>query len=114
VVKRPAPFLFLALALGAALPAGAQQPISEPQTFPVERLRLATSRAGLIDVEAADVAPHLAWDAGLWMGYARNPLLVYRQGDNARVGALVADRLGATWWPPSGSSASSRRAWTCR
>ena len=39
--------------------------------------------------EEASVAPHLMWDAGLWMGYAQNPLLVYRIGDNARLGPLV-------------------------
>lgn len=92
--RLPAPFL---LALAVVLPAAssAQQEVTETQSFPVERLRISTNRQGLIDVEDASVAPHLTWDAGLWLGYARNPLLVYRLEDNARLGPLVESRLGA-------------------
>jgi len=92
--RLPARFL---LALAVVFPAAsfAQREVTEPQSFPAERLRISTNRQGLIDVEDATVAPHLTWDAGLWMGYARNPLLVYRTEDNARLGPLVESRLGA-------------------
>jgi large repetitive protein len=91
--RLPARFsLLLAVALPAA--SFAQHTVPEPQSFPVERLRVSTNRQGLIDVEDASVAPHLALDTGLWLGYARNPLLVYREADNARLGPLVESRLG--------------------
>ncbi|HEY8208204.1 MAG TPA: OmpA family protein [Myxococcaceae bacterium] len=87
--------LLRALALLVPALAGAQQDVTEAQSFPVERLRISTNRQGLIDVEEASVLPHLAWDVGLWLGYARDPLLVYRLADNARVGPLVENRLGS-------------------
>src|ERR1043165_1662936 len=83
------------LALTVVVPA-ASSAQNEPQGFPVERLRISTNRQGLIDVEDASVAPHLAWDAGLWLGYARNPLLLYRIEDRSRLGPLVENRLGAS------------------
>ena len=92
--RLPARFL-LALAVVFPAASSAQQELTELQGFPVERLRISTNRRGLIDVEEASVAPHLTLDAGLWLGYARNPLLVYRLGDNARLGPLVESRLGA-------------------
>lgn len=93
--KLPACFL-LALAVVSPAVSSAQQQVTEPQGFPVERLRISTNRQGLIDVEDASVAPHLTLDAGLWLGYSRNPLLVYRLSDNARLGPLVESRLGGS------------------
>ena len=92
--RLPARFL-LALAVVFPAAASAQSELTEPQGFPAERLRISTNRRGLINVEEASVAPHLVWDAGLWLGYARNPILVYRLEDNARLGPLVESRLGA-------------------
>jgi len=76
--------------------ARAQQSVTEAQSFPLERLRLSTARSGIIDVESGAVAQHLAWDVGLWVGYERNPLILYRLPDGQRVGALVSDRVGST------------------
>ena len=91
------PFSRLAsLALSLSLTAGAQQDVTEAQSFPVERLRISTNRQGLIDVEDASVSRHLDWDVGLWLGYARSPLLVYRLADNTRVGSLVENRVGGS------------------
>ncbi len=82
--------------LCASLPASAQQLAVEDQRFSLERLRLSTTREGLIDVESAAVLPHLAWDFGLWVGYEKNPLVVNRISDGTRLGALVSDRVGAS------------------
>lgn len=68
--------------------------VVEPRSFPAERMRLAVDRLGLIDVEWGSVISHLSWDVGLWAGYAKNPLVLYRTSDQRRVGALVADRVG--------------------
>jgi outer membrane protein OmpA-like peptidoglycan-associated protein len=86
--------LLLALAVVFPAASSAQQDVTETQSFPVERLRISTNRQGLIDVEDASVAPHLTLDAGLWLGYSRNPLLVYELENNARLGSLVQNRLG--------------------
>ncbi len=65
--------------------------------FPVERFRLSSDRAGILDVESADVAPHKSYDFALWGGYADDPLTVYRtvNGNRERVGDLVSHRVGA-------------------
>ncbi len=86
----------LSLVLLTSLTASAQQLATEVQSFPLERLRLSTNRNGLIDVESAALAPHLAWDVGLWLGYARNPLVLNRVSDDSRLGPLVSDRVGGS------------------
>jgi hypothetical protein len=58
----------------------------------IERFRLAIDRAGVLDVEWADVPGHLSWSAGLAVGFAHDPLVVYDHAGNA-VDALVEQRL---------------------
>src|SRR5688572_16207826 len=77
----------LALSLGATAPAAA-----EVTAFPVERFRPTLDRDGLIDVESGSVGEHLTWDAGLWLNYALNPLILHQNGE--RVQSLVQHRIG--------------------
>ncbi len=84
--------LLLVIAVAAAGPAGAQ--VLEKRSFPAERLQLASDRDGLIDVEWAGVPHPGTWDADLWLGFARNPLVVYQEPGRSRIGQLVKDRAG--------------------
>ncbi|MCC6810964.1 MAG: OmpA family protein [Deltaproteobacteria bacterium] len=70
------------------------QTVDEPRTYPAERMRLAVDRQGLLDVEWGSVISHLSWDLGMWAGFAKNPLVLYRTSDGQRIGALVSDRVG--------------------
>lgn len=83
---------FVCLVALNASPVAAQ--VIEPKSFPAERMRLASDRLGLIDTEWGALISHLSWDIGLWAGYAKNPLVLYRTSDQRRVGALVSDRVG--------------------
>lgn len=74
-------------------PAWAQQ--IEGQDFSVERFQLSLDREGMLNLEWAGLPGHLSWDVSLWLGYADDPLVLYRQSDNARQGELVSGRLGA-------------------
>ncbi|MGQ0508159.1 MAG: OmpA family protein [Myxococcaceae bacterium] len=85
----------LILALLASASVSAQTVATETQNFSVERLRISTNRLGLIDVESGALEPHLSFDVGLWVGYAKNPLVVNSITDNNRLGSLVRDRFGA-------------------
>jgi outer membrane protein OmpA-like peptidoglycan-associated protein len=85
--------LIMAL-LGLGGTASAQTVVQEPRTYPAERFRLAVDRLGMMDVEWGAVMSHLSWDLGLWSGYAKNPLVLYRTSDGARIGSLVGDRVG--------------------
>lgn len=69
----------------------------EAATFPVERLRPAINREGIIDVEWGVVGEHLNFDLTLGLGYAHNPLRLYRQTPTGltRAGSLVQHRLSA-------------------
>ena len=94
--------------LGLALPAAAQTlPLGDTEwviggtgagSFPAERLRPATDREGILDVESGRVGHHLEWDVALWMGYALNPLVLYENKEDGtieRAGSLVGHRVGA-------------------
>lgn len=76
----------------AASAASAQ--VVERGNFPAERMRLSLTRQGIIDAEWGAVLPHFNWDGGLWLSFAKDPLVLYRQSDGQRLGALVGDRLG--------------------
>ena len=67
---------------------------AQPATdaFGIERFRLAMDRAGVLDVESAEVAGHLSVSASAFVGFAHDPLVVYDQDMNA-VDALVDRRL---------------------
>ncbi len=58
----------------------------------IERFRLAVDRDGILDVEWAGVPAHLAWNAGVLVGFAHDPLVVYDRDMNA-IEALVDRRL---------------------
>jgi outer membrane protein OmpA-like peptidoglycan-associated protein len=64
--------------------------------IPAERFRLASTREGILDVESGKVGKQLSFDVGLWLGYAKDPLTIYRDqnGDEQQVGALIGDRFG--------------------
>jgi len=87
--------LALALALALAASTGsarAQSAPSPPDGFGIERFRLAMDRAGLLDVDWADVPGHLSWGVGLWAGFAHDPLVIYDRNMGA-VDAAVGRRL---------------------
>ena len=73
----------------------AQATLEVRDTVPLERLRLSTDRSGILGMEGAGVLEHLSWEAGLWLGWSSNPLIVYRVDNNERMGALVGNRIGA-------------------
>ena len=85
----------IALVTLTAAPASAQI-AGSPQTFTVERFRLATDGEGLINVEWADVLPRGSWNLAAWVGYANDPLVVYDKTTNERVESLVHHRLGGS------------------
>ncbi len=66
--------------------------------YPVERFRLATNALGVLDVESGDVPNHLEFDMAMWVGFADDPLNLYRSenGERTRVGSLVSGRLGGS------------------
>src|SRR5688500_9577842 len=70
---------------------------AEPGQFPAERLRPATDGRGILDVESAQVLPHLQPSAATWLSYAFNPLVLYHHlpdGKVERAASLVRHRLG--------------------
>ncbi|HUS64785.1 MAG TPA: OmpA family protein [Kofleriaceae bacterium] len=99
LVRRRRRFRLLALAALAAatFPAAARaQTVDGDVDYNVERFQLSSDRGGILDVESAAVPAHKMLDVGLWLGYANDALVVYREvdGERERVGSLVHDRLG--------------------
>lgn len=66
--------------------------------YELERFRLSLDRNGMLDVEWGAVPRHLTVDFGMWLGYANDPLTLYRTTDDGRerVGELVSRRIGGT------------------
>lgn len=65
--------------------------------FSTERFQLASDKDGILDVEWGGVQPHLQLDLALWLGYANDPLTVYRQtptGTHELAGSLVKNQVG--------------------
>jgi uncharacterized protein (TIGR03382 family) len=62
--------------------------------YPAERFQLTSHRDGILGVEWGDVTGHLAIDVGLWLGYADDPVNVYRMADGERVASFVSRRVG--------------------
>ncbi|MDQ3299512.1 MAG: carboxypeptidase regulatory-like domain-containing protein, partial [Myxococcota bacterium] len=60
--------------------------------FGIERFRLSIDRAGVLDVESAAVPQHASWSAGVFLGFAHDPLVIYDNAMNP-VDALVDRRL---------------------
>ena len=85
--------------IGVALLMSGHLAKAQHAAISVERFRLASTRAGVLDVESGVVGRKNDYSGGYWLGYAKNPLVVYRTtgGARERVGALVADRFAATF-----------------
>ncbi|HEX5061255.1 MAG TPA: carboxypeptidase-like regulatory domain-containing protein [Kofleriaceae bacterium] len=83
-----------ALAVVAAL-AGTARAQEATDQLGIERFRIAIDRAGILDVEWAGVPGHLSWGAGVLVGFAHDPLVVYDRAMSA-VDALVDRRLTTT------------------
>ena len=60
--------------------------------FGIERFRLSIDRGGLLDVDSADVGPHMSASGGLAIGFAHDPLVIY-DNQMAAVDPLVERRL---------------------
>ena len=89
--------VFALLVLGAARAASAQnQPVDLEEGYAVERFRPATDRRGILDVESAEIGEPMEIELGFAIGYADDPLNLYRDGEieRQRVGSLVSHRLG--------------------
>jgi hypothetical protein len=80
-----------ALAVVASLVGSARAQVATDE-FGIERFRLAMDRAGVLDVEWAGVPGHLSWGAGVAIGFAHEPLVIYDREMNP-VDALVEHRL---------------------
>jgi outer membrane protein OmpA-like peptidoglycan-associated protein len=78
------------VAVAAASPAAAV----DPNEVAIDRMRLATDRAGVLSVESGRVLPHLEMEGAAWLGHANDPLVLHRLGDDRRVASLVGDRSG--------------------
>ncbi|MBK7538198.1 MAG: OmpA family protein [Myxococcales bacterium] len=81
-------------AAGAMLASAGQAQAQVSSQYSAERFQLTGHRDGILGVEWAEVNGHLTVDLGLWLGYANDPVNVYRMSDGDRVGSLVANRLG--------------------
>ena len=83
------------LAVVGAGPAHAQLAALDSE-YSVERFRLATDAEGILDVEWASVPAHMAFDLGLWLGYADDPLNLNQtvDGERQRAASLISHRLG--------------------
>ncbi len=82
-----------ALGTVGALAGSAAAQVATDSEFPVERMRLAGDRDGILDVESARTIGHLQLDVGLWAGYANDPLQLH-DADGNRIAGLVSDRWG--------------------
>ena len=85
----------LVIAGALALPLTSHAQVIEGEVN-AERFQLASDADGILDVEAGRVRPHLQLDLALWLGYANDPLTVYRSGADGRerFGALVSNQIG--------------------
>lgn len=91
-------YVVAAICLGLCVRVGAAQAQGTDNDYPAERFRLATNATGVLDVEAGAVPAHLEFDVAMWVGFADDPLNLYRtqDGDRERVGSLLSGRLGGS------------------
>ncbi len=63
--------------------------------YPVERFRLSSDGAGILDVEWAAVTGHKVLDLAMWLGWADDPLTLNGPTDEGRgrVASLVSSRM---------------------
>ncbi len=90
MLRRGSVALFVVALLASTAPA---QVVSDE--IGIERFRPAIDRAGLFDVEWAGVPSHLTWSAGILVGFAHAPLVVYDR-DGTAVDSLVDRRVTTT------------------
>jgi large repetitive protein len=64
--------------------------------YPVERFGMNSDRSSVLDVEFGRVLRHLDFDTGLYVGYANDPLVLYRTSTRERLGSIVTDRVGGS------------------
>jgi large repetitive protein len=58
----------------------------------IERFQLAIDRTGVLDVDSAETPGHLVWSAGMWTGFAHDPLVAYTV-DGEEIKSIVDKRL---------------------
>ena len=93
--RRRRPQLVALLAAVVALPRAASAQVIEGE-LAVERFQIASDADGILDVESGRVREHLQLDLSLWLGYANDPLTVYRPLPDGRdrFGSLVSNQIG--------------------
>ncbi|MEK7704467.1 MAG: hypothetical protein AAB426_05865, partial [Myxococcota bacterium] len=85
----------MALLIGLLVASVARaQAVKENQGFPVERLRVALDRSGIQGAEAGSVLLPFTLDAGMWLDYVDDPLVVYDRETGDRLGSLLHRRVG--------------------
>lgn len=92
--------LFIAVVVVGATTAPAHAQLRESRDFPIERFRLALSRAGVLGAESGQLAAAGSWELGLWLGTAKDPLVLSRLEENGartELQALVARRTAAAF-----------------
>ncbi|MEM1028761.1 MAG: OmpA family protein [Myxococcota bacterium] len=84
--------------LAGATPAQAQ--VGEAQTFPVERFRINIDGEGVNGVESGNLPKQWSWGGGFWLGYADDPLLLFRTTPDGReeISELMSHRLGGAFF----------------
>jgi outer membrane protein OmpA-like peptidoglycan-associated protein len=85
--------LLAAAALAGALPAAGR---AEVDQVPVDRMRLASDRGGVLSVEDGTVLEHRRWEGGAWLGYASDLLVLTNRSTGDQVGTIVGDRVGGS------------------
>jgi outer membrane protein OmpA-like peptidoglycan-associated protein len=84
----------LLLAVAALAPGAARaQEVAASAPIALERMSLALDPSGILGVEGGGVLPLGAWQAGAWVGFADEPLVV-QGGAGARRGELLSHRAG--------------------
>ena len=83
----------LSIVLMVVLAASSAEAQTASDEFGIERFRLAMDRSALLDVDWAGMPAQGSWSASAYVGFAHDPLVVYRNGE--AIDALV-DRRVAT------------------
>lgn len=92
--------LLIAVVVVGATTAPAHAQLRESRDFPIERFRLALSRTGILGAESGQAAATGSWELGLWLGTAKDPLVLSRledSGARTELQALVARRTAAAF-----------------
>ena len=97
---RPAGFaLALITVFLLAQPSAKAQVAVGDTEFAIERFSLSMDRLGILDVEGAAVPKHLQLELSAWVGYANDPLVIYREeegGGRSLLASLVHNRVGGS------------------